>query len=707
MATQLSPGVVVVEKDFTPTVPTVSVSTGGIAGVFKWGPVGERTLIESEAELLERFWKPTDFNAETWFCAANFLAYGAPLWVVRAANTSTTNSAESAYNAIGSIGSVANVYEQVARNETHFYTKFNEGTFDSAVKFLAKYPGDLGNSLRVSACFSPTDYKTSINLASFGSDGGNFASGGAVFTINTNAKVATIVVTANSVDEANSLVANLSGRIAKYDIITVGSRKIGKNALTVRKIATTNASGNSTLGTANLTITFFERFGGTKAWTSNTTLVRRWEFADMISLPPRTSAYVDANGNADAKDECHIVVVDQHGKFTGQPGTVLEVFKGLSRANDAIGLDKGSIFYKTVINEQSRFIWAVNDVTGAPTANAAEVTTSSSTEPKYIQFVEGSDGEDEDDIDIDDLASGWDLFRSSEDVDVSLLVLGKARGGVNGEQHMNYVIDNICEIRKDCVVFGSPAQNTVVNNFGDEAVDIVKFRDGLNEDGSSNGGGLRSSSYAFLDSGYKYQYDRYNNIYRWIPLCGDSAGVTARTDATNDPWWAPAGFNRGQIKNIIKLAYNPSLVDRDLLYQSGINPVVSFPGSGTVLYGQKTLFDVQSAFNRLNVRRLFIVLEKAVARLARQFLFEFNNDFTRRLFVNVCDPFFRDIQARQGLTEYLIKCDAENNTPQVIDANKFIAQFFVKPTRVAEMIELQFFAVGTAIAFSEIEGRIR
>lgn len=705
MVAQLSPGVIVTEHDFTPTVPTVSVSTGGIAGVFKWGPVGERTLIESEAELLDRYWKPTDFNAETWFSAANFLAYGSPIWVVRAANTTTTDSAQSAFNAIGASGTVANVTLQVAKNETDFYLKFNAGSFDANLSFLAKYPGDLGNSLRVSAVFSPTDYKATINLKSFGFVTTDFENGGAVFAINTNSKVATITITANSVTEANTLSANLNNRIAKYDRIPVGDRK-PQHSMTVKKVTRETATGNSTLGTAVLTVDFFERYNGTKNFSSNTTITRKWEFADMISLPPRTSAYVEENGNASAKDECHIVVVDQKGKFTGVPGTILEVFKSLSRATDAEGLDRGSIYYKTVINEQSRYIWAVTDVPSAASANAENIATASTTEPKYIQLASGSDGEDEDDIDIDDLATAWDFFKSPEDVDVSLLVLGKARGGVNGEQHMNYVIDNICEVRKDCVVFGSPAQNTVVNNFGDEAVDIVRFRDGLEANGASNGGGLRSTSYGFLDSGYKYQYDRYNNIYRWIPLNGDTAGVTARTDATNDPWWAPAGFNRGQIKNIIKLAYNPSLADRDLLYQSGINPVVAFPGSGTVLYGQKTLLDIESAFNRLNVRRLFISLEKPLARLARQFLFEFNDDFTRRLFKNACDPFMRDVKARRGLTDYLIKCDAENNTPQVIDSNRFIAQFFVKPNRVAEFIELKFYAVGTAIAFSEIEGQI-
>jgi phage tail sheath protein FI len=293
------------------------------------------------------------------------------------------------------------------------------------------------------------------------------------------------------------------------------------------------------------------------------------------------------------------------------------------------------------------------------------------------------------------LFSGYDMFASAEDIDVSLILQGKARGGDAGQQLGNYLIDNIAESRKDCVAFLSPEKaDVVLNAQGDESQDIVDFRNVLT-----------SSSYGVLDSGYKYMYDKYNDIYRYVPLNGDMAGLAVRTDETRDPWWSPAGFNRGIIKNSIKLAFNPRKADRDILYKAGINPVVTFPGQGTLLFGDKTLLAKPSAFDRINVRRLFIVLEKAIATAAKFTLFEFNDEFTRAQFKNLVEPFLRDVQGRRGIYDFKVVCDETNNTGEVIDRNEFIGDIYIKPAKSINFIQLNFVAVRTGVEFSEIVGQ--
>ena len=302
----------------------------------------------------------------------------------------------------------------------------------------------------------------------------------------------------------------------------------------------------------------------------------------------------------------------------------------------------------------------------------------------------GRDGKDEANIEQSILLSAYDKFASAEDVDISLILQGKARSFTLA----NYLIDNLAEKRKDCIVLISPQKGDVVNNIGNEADAVVNFRNNL-----------RSTSYAVIDSGYKYMYDRYNDLYRWIPLNGDTAGLCVRTDQTNDPWWSPAGFNRGQIKNIVKLAYNPRQADRDTLYKAGVNPVVTFPGQGTILFGDKTLLAKPSAFDRINVRRLFIVLEKAIATASKFTLFEFNDAFTRAQFKNLVVPYLRDVQGRRGIYDFLVVCDATNNTSEVIDRNEFVGDIYIKPARSINFIQLNFVAVRSGVSFSEVIGQ--
>ena len=330
------------------------------------------------------------------------------------------------------------------------------------------------------------------------------------------------------------------------------------------------------------------------------------------------------------------------------------------------------------------------------------VASSTNNAALNMQFALGTDGDSESVVPLAVVTQGYDQFASAEQVDVSLVLQGKGIGGstvsggqtVSNFQLANYIIDNIVTQRKDCVAMISPDKSTVVGNVGYETSSVVNWRNVIHD-----------ASYAIMDSGYKYQYDRYNDIYRWIPLNGDVAGLCARTDQTNDAWWSPAGFNRGQIKNLVKLAFNPNKTDRDVLYKNGVNPVVSFPGQGVVLYGDKTLQAKPSAFDRINVRRLFIVLEKAISTAAKFSLFEFNDAFTRRQFVNLVTPYLRDVQGRRGIYDFKVVCDETNNTAQVIDTNNFVGDIYIKPARSINFIQLNFVAVATGVQFSEVIGQ--
>ena len=451
---------------------------------------------------------------------------------------------------------------------------------------------------------------------------------------------------------------------------------------------------NTLAAKVQLSISFDTNYNITTNSASNT-VTRYWEFYDNVDAAPGRSDYVTNFGNNSANDELHVVVSDEDGKFSGVPGTILEVFSGVSRATDAKTNEGATNYYKTVINDNSAYIWWAKDRTTAVSNTALNITSGTSSLPMSISFEFGSDGDNESTVPVSVLSSGYDLFKSAEDVDVSLIVAGKARGGTNGQQMANYIIDNICETRKDCVAFVSPDRADVVQNGGkDESNDIVAFRNSLTV-----------TSYGVMDSGYKYQYDRYNDVYRYIPLNGDMAGLAVRTDDVRDPWFSPAGFNRGVIKNVIKLAYNPGKADRDVLYKSGVNPVVTFPGQGTVLYGDKTLLAKPSAFDRINVRRLFIVLEKAISTAAKFTLFELNDEFTRAQFKNLIEPFLRDIQGRRGIYDFKVVCDETNNTPEVIDRNEFVGDIYIKPARSINFIQLNFVAVRTGVEFSEIVGQ--
>jgi hypothetical protein len=460
---------------------------------------------------------------------------------------------------------------------------------------------------------------------------------------------ATARITGRFVENLPTIVANnILQSITIGDYVQLGNTSIGKQLSQI-----TAVSGLTTNSTAvSFTITSDSRYALGVDYDSSAGVnqfSRRWEYFNSVAASPGTTTYVSGFGNSAASDELHVVVADQDGDITGVPGTVLEVFQGLSRATDAKTQDGATNYYKTVLNDVSQYIWFGNPRAGASVATALNIASSSNAKPMTLSFTQGSDGSNESTVAIGDVTRGYDLFASAEGVDISLVLTGKARGTIsdNYGQLANYLIDNIAESRKDCVVFCSPDRDDVVRvTDGSEETNVVAFRNSL-----------RSTSYAVLDSGYKYQYDKYNDIYRWIPLNGDTAGLCVRTDDVRDPWFSPAGFNRGQVKNVVKLAYSPSKTDRDTLYKKGVNPVVTFPGNGTVLFGDKTLLAKPSAFDRINVRRLFIVLEKAIATAAKFQLFEFNDPFTRAQFRNLVEPFLRDVQGRRGITDFKVVCD--------------------------------------------------
>ena len=484
-------------------------------------------------------------------------------------------------------------------------------------------------------------------------------------------------------DDSYNAIANTSGvsiLIANEDVFEDSYLLNTTNANAYGAFAAryAGALGNS------LTISVIDAGANFATWNVNGVGV-----SSFFTGAPGTSNQAAAAGASN--DEIHIVVVDTNGLFTGVRNTVLETFAYVSKGTDSIDSLGNSNYYKNVLFNQSKYVYAIDPVSysttsttwGRPLSNTNYATVAVS---QTVALSKGTD----DQPTTSTLEEAYSKFRNSEEVDISLVVTGAA--SVATQQ---YVIDNLVEYRKDCVAFISPASSDVINQVGDETDNITSWYNTLN----------RSSSYVVADSGWKYMFDKYNNVYRWVPLNGDIAGLCVNTDNVRDPWFSPAGLNRGNLKNVVKLAWNPNKTQRDTIYSIGVNPVVSLSGAGTVLYGDKTLQSKPSAFDRINVRRLFIVLEKTVARAAKYSLFEFNDEFTRAQFVALVTPFLRDIQGRRGIYDFRVVCDSTNNTPEVIDSNRFVGDIYIKPARSINFIQLNFVAVRTGVDFTEVVGR--
>jgi len=677
MAFLVSPGIQVREFDLTTVVPAVATTEGAIAGAFSWGPIEERVLISSERELVRQFGEPTESNFETFFTAASFLAYGNQLYVSRAIDNTATN-------ATANVGVVANT---LVRNDDH-YESLTFG--DTDLLYIAKYPGSRGNSLKISVCDSADAY--SNNHTNSDSDTS------VTLKFVTGANTANLDIS-NDVDgfgTANSEMNTIRGKLNVGDLLEIGNTTIGTQFIRIVNIGQPTRIGSSNTYTTSIQLS--ERLALIHDGSTFTmdTVKRRWGFFNLFDSAPGTSEYVAERNDLgeDTNDELHIVVIDEDGSITGEKRAVLERFSNLSRATDAKTLEGSTNYYKTVLNNQSEWVWWANDRSGAASTTAVNISPSTNEDPLYLSFTQGGGEGDESSISLGSLQRAADFFRDPEKVDISIIMQGKARGGTNGTLFANYLIDNIAERRLDCVVTISPERADVVNNRIDPLNDVDTFRNTL-----------RSSSYGILDSGYKYMYDKYNDVFRHVPLNGDIAGLMVRTDNQREPWYSPAGFNRGEIKNIVRLAYNPDQADRDVLYRSDINPVVKFKNQGNILFGDKTLLGKPSAFSRINVRRLFIVLEKAISTAAKFTLFELNDEFTRAQFVSMVEPFLRTVQGRRGITDFRVVCDETNNTPEIIDRNEFVGDIYIKPARSINFIRLNFVAVRTGVAFEEVVGK--
>lgn len=733
MPFMLSPGVAVVEKDFSSIVPAVATSTGAFAGAFQWGPVNEPVTVSSENVLVQRFGKPSDDNAQSFFTAANFLSYANNLLVVRADTTGQRNAVATES---GSVASVAMNNNGSGYSSTAAAPAVTIAAPDIAGGIqavgTAVLSGGAISAVAVSA--GGSGYSTAPSVVITSTGGGS----GATFSVQTSGSSPNLVVTGITVLTGGSgykgtVTASFSGgggSGASCGAVTVGTSSITSVNVTTHGSGYTTASpavtiaapgGGGTTATAHGVVTvggikinntddyladyvngsgvvgeFAAKYPGTLGNSLTVSIAdsasfATWDYKNNFDSAPSTSSYAAQTGATD--DELHIIIIDEMGAWTGTPGAILEKFAFVSKASDAKKSDGTNNYYSNVLNSRSQYIWWMDHPTdGANWGTAAGSTSFDTISSAITRTLAGG----ADDLAATDgnLMTSWAIFADDTRFDIRLIPLGKASSTV-----ANYVIGNIAEVRLDCVVFASPEDvdtGDIIIASGSTATDkIIAYR---NE--------LPSSSYAALDSGYKYQYDRYNDKYRWVPLNGDVAGLCARVDYQSDPWFSPGGLNRGQIKNVVKLAINPNQADRDNLYKNGINPVVTFPGQGTVLYGDKTLLAKPSAFDRINVRRLFIILEKAIATAAKFQLFEFNDSFTQAQFRNLVEPFLRDVQGRRGITEFVVKCDSTNNTPQIVDTNQFVADIYVKPNRSINFITLNFIAARSSISFSEIGGGV-
>ena len=640
MAFQVSPGVLVQERDLTNVIPAVATTIGAVAGQFNQGPMDEVTSISSEKELVETFGKPDSTNFEFWFSAASFLQYSSSLRVVRAANTSSVNSCVS--------GTALRI-----KNTDHYQNgdgttgPYNDGSANVG-EWAARTAGAWGNNLKVSVCPSATAYeavnKTTTNDAS------------------TAVGDTTIVLTSGT----DFLVG---------DIVNFGES--GGHEYRVTAVNTH-------------TLTFVRHPSGTgglhTAVANGSQVRRRWQYYDLVDKAPVTSTY--ASNRSGVNDEMHIVVVDEDGGITGTAGEVLEVYDSVSKGSDAKTAQGDTNYYVDVLYNQSEYIYWMDHVsTGSNWGSAvAGITFTALSAPFTRSLASGADGSA---VSTAELKTAYEKYNDADTVDVNLIIAGKGNA-----THIDNLI-TIAENRKDAIVFVSPERADVVNvtNSTTQTTNVKGFFDSI-----------RSSSYAVFDSGYKYTYDKYNDVFRYVPLNGDIAGLAARTDLIADSWFSPAGFNRGVIRGAVKLSYNPTQGQRDELYRARVNPVVTLPGQGTLLFGDKTGLSTPSAFDRINVRRLFITLEKAISTASKFQLFEFNDEFTRAQFRNIVEPFLRDVQGRRGVTDFRVVCDSSNNTANVIDSNEFRADIFVKPNRSINFIQLQFVATRSGAAFEEVVG---
>jgi len=663
MAFQVSPGVLVKEIDLTNVVPAVATSIGAIASGFSQGPVEEIIPIGSEQELVDIFGKPNSNNFENWFTAANFLQYTNGLRVIRA-DTAAINA-------------TANGSGLKIKNDNDYDNNYADGS-GSVGHWASKFPGTWGNSLAVSICANAGAFEETFsgNAGTLGVTTGTPAAGATTVGIDTGGGSAGAGGAKFTVGD---IVHFQEADGSQYEVTAVST-----DNLTIRQLDNPNGGGLKS------------------ALTAATNVRRRWKFYDLFDAAPGTSTWGTSKGVAN--DEMHVVVHDMDGGISGfdsgvagqRTNAVLEVYPFVSQASGSKTAQGGTNFYANVVNTGSRMVRWMDHPTSLTNAGTDVASGNAYASGAGDAGIINDDllGGTDDNPTIGELDIAYNLFADSDTIDINLIMAGSTPAGTDGITHATMIMD-LCEARKDVVGFISPRREDVVGvSTGAAATNNVKgFFDNL-----------ASSSYAVFDSGYKYMYDKYADVYRYVPMNGDMAGLAANTDNVADPWFSPAGYNRGQVRGAVKLAYNPTKAQRDILYPARVNPVCTFPGQGTVLFGDKTALSRPSAFDRINVRRLFIVLEKAIATAAKFQLFELNDAFTQAQFKNLVEPFLRDVQGRRGITDFSVIADETNNTGEVIDRNEFVADIYIKPARSINFITLNFIAVRTGVAFSEVGG---
>jgi len=736
MSFLVSPGVHVKEIDLTNVVPSVDTTIGAIAGPFEKGPVSSIVTITSESDLLNNFGKPNANNFEWWYTASNFLKYSNTLKVVRA-ESALLNASE------GGTG-------LLIRDNDQYLTDYFSETGDGQVTtndWYARSAGINGNSIGVEVCPSPQAYEQDLGSNNLVNGAG--AIGDKTITVDDadEAGFAFQVGDMIKFHEAFSVTKVVAGAVtASIDLtvdggsgtVAVGQRVIGAGITDIVKVKTVTSATVFVLDKAitvadNVVLAFSDyasiESGDTQYEVTsisgevlsirlkddpdqgglqtiipdNALITRRWRWADLFNSAPGQSAYNLANGRGTG-DELHVVVFDTTGLITGSDvdvagqrgNAVLETYANLSKNPAAKGPQGDSIYYPTVFFNQSEFVFWGDHIAAGTNWGTDTATAYTSVVP--ITTVSLAGGTDDYSVTAGELELAYDKFGDAEGVDVNLVLGGPSSGVTDsaaGQDTHVTMITSLVEGRKDCVGFVSPFRSATVG---------IANTTTQTENVTSAFELCPSSSYMVFDSSYKYIYDKYADVYRYVPLNGDIAGLCARTDGVADPWFSPAGYNRGNIRGAIKLSYNPSAGERDQLYRFRVNPVVNFPGQGVVLFGDKTALSKPSAFDRINVRRLFLVLEKAIATASKFQLFEFNDEFTRAQFRNLVEPFLRDVQGRRGITDFKVVADATNNTGEVIDRNEFIGDIYIKPARSINFITLNFIATRTGVAFSEVGG---
>ena len=717
-----SPGILIREVDLTiGRIDGTTGKVGGIVGSFEKGPVGEPTVITGENDLFDQFGQPydTDKQYETWMVASSYLAYGGTLSVIRADDDGLFNAA------VGSGTSVkiksTEHYQELGYQENKLATQ----------TVAARNPGSWANDIRVAIIDGAADQILSIGQIGIAT---NIAVGAGI----TQAVPAGTVV--SGVGGTSLLDGHFKGIVTAKGIGTIdvkflshvsaGNTETAQDFNSIYKFGTASVITAGVGATAvSSTLDWFDEQtydvttssvgGGT------TTVTAKW---NAIADKPQTSDYAAARGGR--FDEVHVVVIDAKGTISGNAGTVLEKHLNLSKAKDAVFSVGSPSYWRKYLYTNSTNIFGLSGSSIGTIESGFSVGFTTFTDGEWDQDAEGiifnscgkknlvlEGGKNYGGIGIitstgalnsglGDLMSGYQVFENDSVNNVDFLLMGGGQLGKDSTRQLATTLISVAEERKDAVAFISPARNQIISDNPTQTTATILDDTTITNNLIDFYDPITSTTFAVFDSGYKYMYDRFNEVFRYVPLNGDIAGLCARTDINDFPWFSPAGTDRGAILNAVKLPYNPTRLQRDKLYSNRINPVINSPGAGIILFGDKTGFAKASAFDRINVRRLFIYLENGIAAAAKDQLFEFNDEITRANFVNIVEPFLRDVQSKRGIQDYVVVCDETNNTASVIDNNEFIADIFIKPARSINFIGLTFVATRSGVSFEEVIGSV-